>query len=134
MLWVVQCKNPKEKKITFKEFKHALHMVSEFLGWPIAAVYSTIASSQGPLVNNITMPNYIKQHDESLAASPIRIRSFSLQGGLGDQQASVTPKGSSTESPLHSTLSPRIQGFMNGNVTPTRKSPFIPASSSATWR
>jgi hypothetical protein len=60
----MQCKAFKSNKMTYPEFKVALGHIAELLGVDVDEVVTAIIASQGPLANNITLPKYIKAHDD----------------------------------------------------------------------
>jgi hypothetical protein len=60
----MQCKEIKTNRMTFKEFKHALGHIAVMLGVDVDEVITAIIASQGPLANNITLPKYVKCHDD----------------------------------------------------------------------
>lgn len=60
----MQCKAFKSNKMTFSEFKVALSHIAALLGVDTDEVIATIFASQGPLANNITLPKYVKHHDD----------------------------------------------------------------------
>lgn len=50
--------------MTYPEFKQALRHVAALIGVDREAVVDAIIASQGPLANNITLPKYVKCHDD----------------------------------------------------------------------
>jgi hypothetical protein len=60
----MQCKAFKSNKMSYSEFKVALGHIAELLGVDVEEVVTAIIASQGPLANNITLPKYIKAHDD----------------------------------------------------------------------
>lgn len=103
----VQCKGTKTSKLTFGQFKMALKVIAEYLHCDLSAVHARIARSDGPLVNNITLPRYVKQHDtvaggHSPTASQRAAMTNSFLGGMGGSpsafgatpRSAKTPKGS----------------------------------------
>ena len=62
--WCVQCKAVKANRMTFPEFRRALRQIAELLGVSQLDVIDRILASQGPLANNITLPKYVRAHDD----------------------------------------------------------------------
>ena len=118
----VQCKGTKSSKLTFGQFKMALKVIADYLRCDLASVHARIARSDGPLVNNITLPRYVKQHDNQAAsghsptASQRAAMTQSFLGGVGGSPSAMgrTPRGA---------LTPRSGSMMGGSTmglqTPT---------------
>ena len=60
----MQCKAIRANKMTFQEFKQALQHIAVLIGVDKESVVDAIIASQGPLANNITLPMYVKCHDD----------------------------------------------------------------------
>ena len=59
----LQCKTVGSKRLKFMEFKLALHHIAYHLNISGDEVGRMIVASAGPLANNITLPDYVKFHD-----------------------------------------------------------------------
>lgn len=115
----MQCKGAKASKLTFGQFKMALRIIAEYLNWDVAAVHTRIAQSDGPLVNNITLPRYVKQHDthptgHSPTASQRAAMTQSFLGGGSTSMMYATPKRGASGTP---------KGLTPKGVTPRSSTP-----------
>lgn len=84
----MQCTEVNNKhKMTFAKFKVALNSIAELLGVDVVEVKKAIASSSGPLLHNVTLPQY-----HHLQESPGAERAF-FNGAekLGAETAAGVP-------------------------------------------
>eukprot|EP00892_Ulva_mutabilis_P012039 jgi/Ulvmu1/9207/UM005_0307.1 len=56
-------KEQKSNRLSYAQFRDALKHIARMLDTDVEQIKAKIISSQGPLVNNITLPKFIKQHD-----------------------------------------------------------------------
>lgn len=60
----MQCKEVNNRhKMSFSKFKAALSSIAELLGVEVLDVKKAIASSAGPLLHNVTLPQYQQMPD-----------------------------------------------------------------------
>lgn len=59
-----QCKTVGTKHLTYVEFKLALAHVAYHLGRTVEEVSAAITASAGPVANGITLPEFVKFHDD----------------------------------------------------------------------
>lgn len=65
----VQCRHVKGSRMDFARFQQALQQIAELLGVPESDMRRAVATSRGPLVNAVTLPRFVRLHDESRAGA-----------------------------------------------------------------
>eukprot|EP00892_Ulva_mutabilis_P008527 jgi/Ulvmu1/6046/UM027_0023.1 len=85
-----KCKHWKGGRMDFAGFQRALQHIAELLGVPEADVRRAVAASRGPLVNAVTLPRFVRLHDDG-AANPEKVDVASKHAAEGGRVVERTP-------------------------------------------
>jgi hypothetical protein len=121
----MQCKGQKANRLSYPQFKLALRHIADKLGWDLETVHARIVNSQGPLVNNITLPQHVRQHDDPCGGSPSHksLCSFSYWGDSPTHKEQTPSAFKEPASAFTPTAFARTPSRMRSATTPVATTP-----------